>query len=1498
MPETSIPKQRLLQIFQFLEAFHQVRNPVVRQLRDQPWSFDLTKLPDHESIRLGSRSHAKGKSPEEGDEDVVLRIERPRFTPAPDPPESLRAWVIAGWQEYPGRAEVRETLNEWTQKGGTVTVAFEESAARVRALGQWRAQREAWLRAERPAREAARVFEAIYELHSRLLRESEKVELVLGDGHLNWRQKAGGVDHPLLLVRVSIDFDPQVPAFTIRETDAAPELYSGVFRTLEGVDPRVVGALRQQLQDGGYHPLEKEATSTYLRGMAVQLSPKGEFLGEAAAAGEQDHPRIRRGPVLFLRDRSLGFATALEAIIKALQTTDPELPPSLIGVTGFAPPVPTEIIEPTGSWKADGNHDTEVLFSKPANVEQLQIAKRLTEHGSVLVQGPPGTGKTHTIANLIGHLLAQGKSVLVTAHTSKALNEVRAKVVPSLQPLCVSVLGRDAANQDERERSVTGIVDRLSTTNAEALEARARSERAERERILSELGQAQATLLAARTSEYTPIVIGGTSRLPSEAARVVAAGKSRHDWIPAPVTSGAVCPLSEEEVLELYRTNVSVSREDEKALAATLPHPSELLLPSAFAEMATKINDLVTRPKRWPVSLWHNDVSSRDQLNAIKIATRRATEAVRPGRDWLLGVMEAGRKGGASRETWETLLREIAETHSAVETAREHTLRHEIKFHPTLDRRQQMSIVQQIIEDGPERLNFGFFGRLAHREWADFVGGLRIDGKPPADKAALRIVSAALNVAEAREKLVARWDRQVRPLGGPAIVIDGTPPEAAALQLSEELHQALSWADAHAKPVQTALSTGFDWNSFAASYPTDYSANAPTQTLLRALGDLPHVIDERLAEFDLQELRSEIARLSKHLESKESGGEGAADLVKALRASVLSLNDAAYRDAFERLTALHNRNHDLSRRRELLLRLDAHAPGWAAAIRQREAPHGGAAPPGRTGPAWDWIQFETELDRRAQISIVETQRRIENLERTLREVTARLIDAAAWAAQLKRTKFEQRQSLIGWAQIVKKIGKGTGKRVPKLQAEARKLMAASQSAVPVWIMPLAQVVENFDAATTKFDVVIIDEASQADAKAMIALYMGRQVVVVGDHKQVSPDAVGQDVLEVDHLIEEHLAGIPNAKLYDGQQSIYDIAMQSFGGIICLKEHFRCVPEIIEFSNHLSYDGTIKPLRDASNVKVRPHVVEHRVVAKAAADKKNRDEAEEIAALIAAAIEMPEYAENEEGEPTSFGVISLVGDEQALEIERLLRAKLSPAAYSRHQILCGNPAQFQGAERDVVFLSMVDTPGDGPLRMRQEPSFQKRYNVAASRARNQMWVVHSLNPGIDLKSGDLRRRLIEHAQAPMALTARIARAAKHADSEFEKLVGARLIERGFHLTPQWQVGHYFIDLVVSDGQNRLAIECDGDKYHPVEKIAEDMERQAILERLGWRFERIRGSTFFRDPERAMERVFERLRAMHIQPQSASSQETPTRSQTIEAVIRRAQEARSSTKSLSD
>jgi very-short-patch-repair endonuclease len=218
----------------------------------------------------------------------------------------------------------------------------------------------------------------------------------------------------------------------------------------------------------------------------------------------------------------------------------------------------------------------------------------------------------------------------------------------------------------------------------------------------------------------------------------------------------------------------------------------------------------------------------------------------------------------------------------------------------------------------------------------------------------------------------------------------------------------------------------------------------------------------------------------------------------------------------------------------------------------------------------------------------------------------------------------------------------------------------------------------------------------------------------------------------------------------------------------------------------------------------------------------------------------------------------------------------------HRLLCGSAAQFQGDERDIIFISLIDTTERGPLRLRDQQLFKQRFNVAASRGRDQMWIVHSLNPEQDLKPGDLRRQLIEHAYDPSHLMRALEDGnEKKSQSPFQRDVMKHLLGEGYSVTPRWGVGKYQIDLVVQSDGKRMAIECEGDPAYPMDinQLPEDMERQATLERLGWVFTRVRATEFLRDPERAMQPVFDKLQLLDILPEEQDldqHEEPPTAS----------------------
>ena len=1496
--QLEIARQRLAQVFRFLEAFNQLRNPVKRQIREQSWVLWLRDVPEHPSIQkmqtkdsatdgadVSSRDSETAEALDSASaEDYILRVCRPRLTSAPVPPPELRDWLLDGWDDPADNIQVQPSLQLDDAQAGAVSIRFGDDPDRPRLLERWRRVWEEWAQNERPARDAMRVFERLYELHAQIEREPEQVELVLGDGILNWRRPEGGIHHPIILQRLHMEFEPATPEFRLTETERPVELYSSLFRSVSEVDGRVVAKLRDELERAGYHPLAGDATSRFLQRMVIQLSPRGEFVGNAEPRGEEDYPRLGRDPVIFLRKRTLGFATAIEAILEDLTARD-DLPPALLRIVGIEGP-PSERDEPGGNGIAV-EEDERILLTKAANSEQLQIARRLEQHGSVLVQGPPGTGKTHTIANLIGHLLAEGKSVLVTSHRTKALRVLREQVESVLQPLCVSVLESDIQSRQQLEGSVQAIVQRLSDDDRDRLENDARALAQQRKKIVEALRENREKLLKARTDEYRDVVVAGDSYPPSDAARRVADGRARDDWIPSPVAGHAPLPLSPSEVIELYRTNGTIAPEDEKELQYPLPATGQLVSPSELRHLVCDLNEVPVGDER-AVPLWQS-VQEEPDPEALEELLRRVMSAVGSAADeppWRLAAIQAGYLGGTHREPWESLLSLTEEAYERGVEAQESILRYAPSLADDIPLSEQPAVLDEIVEflRGGGRL--GKLALLTRPRWRRLIEGARVNDRPARTIDEFASLRQLATLQERRRDLQERWERFMVPLG--AASLPGTSDsERIAAQYLQPIRDGLGWQELVMKPLEEDLrSVGFRWPDFIASVPPRTDQTPELLRLRDAVQEnLQLLFDARIRQIR----RNRAERRVVHLR-KELAPTALAEVVKRLDDAVARLDPVAYSEAYERLQELKSRADEPALRRRLLEQLDSAAPGWAAAIRDRTPPHDSSEVPGDAAAAWLWRQLNDELEARSQTSLDELQAKLCKLKEDLRLATTELVDRLAWKAQLQRTSLRQRQALMGWLDAVRRIGRGTGRRAPRLRVEAQRLMNQSRDAVPVWIMPLSRVVENFDPRTARFDVLVIDEASQSDALALIALYLAEGAVIVGDHQQVSPEAVGLRIDEVEHLIREHLQGIPNAVLYDGQQSVYGIAMQSFGGLISLREHFRCAPDIIQFSNELSYNGQIKPLRDPSQVSLRPHVVEYRVEGFETTNNVNEAEAVEVASLLAAGVEQPEYAGK------TLGVISLLGEEQARVTDQLLREHLEPAEYERRRIICGNAAHFQGDERDVMFLSLVHGPGSGPLRLLEAGPYdmsKKRFNVAASRARDQMWVVHSLNSEVDLQPGDLRRRLIEHARDPLALARRIEKEQARAESDFEKQVLQRLVSAGFRAVSQWQVGYYRIDLVVEGGGRRVAVECDGDRYHPLERLRDDMERQAILERVGWTFIRIRGTEFYRNPEGTMKRVMEHLSELGVQPEGSTSEiggEIEGRSELLERVIRRASELR--------
>lgn len=610
----------------------------------------------------------------------------------------------------------------------------------------------------------------------------------------------------------------------------------------------------------------------------------------------------------------------------------------------------------------------------------------------------------------------------------------------------------------------------------------------------------------------------------------------------------------------------------------------------------------------------------------------------------------------------------------------------------------------------------------------------------------------------------------------------------------------------------------------------------------------------------------------------------------ALARAVTNRDAKAYSDGWNLLQQLSEDRDALKLQDSLLQELKQDVPRLAALLEQDSSNPVWDDRLAHIQQAWNWTQASTWLNEFHGHQDGETlEGEVKTLQRNIQRTISELAAEKAWRHCLGRLSETQRQHLMGWTFEIGKIGRGKGKRAEIHRRNARKHLDECRGAVPAWIMPFYRLAETTEAKPEMFDIVIVDEASQSGPDALALLYLAKQIIIVGDDQQISPEAVGVQLSDVDLLSERLIRDIPLRNTFDVQSSLFTQGVIRFGGRIVLREHFRCVPEIIRFSNDLCYTTTpLVPLRQYPPQRLEPLVV--RQVPDGFREgsggyARNRPEAEALVDAIVQCAADPRYVcARDEHHPhgqLTFGVISLQGEEQTKLINRLLLERLTPEEIEQRELVCGDAYAFQGDERDVIFLSMVAAPNEriGPL---VKESDKRRFNVAASRARDQVWLFHSATLA-DLNPDDMRYKLLAYYSNPATQAVGKPDWSK-CESGFERDVGSLIDTRNYRLIPQYEPfgpEGYRIDFVIEGLKSRLAVECDGPYHDDPEQIERDMYRQRQLERSKWVFWRVAESNFRIDSDKAMSSLWRKLEEMGIQPvsvQQTVGPEVPPRPET--------------------
>lgn len=1476
-------------LFTYLKELCALRTLAVRDVAQYEEVLWISDVP------LGSQGMDYAKScllqpaPEDGENDEAnwIEIHKPRLKEPPALPDELKEWVddaelhnsVLNEPELHDHIVVPLEPAPETGDVRTKTIAIDD---RPDIFGAWidylETQWKSWAEEDRRLQSVQRVYDSLFRIHQKQENLGEQYETVLGVGLLVWKApNSARILRHAITFQARTTFDPERGCISVVPgiDGPQPNLELEMLETADRPPATDFTALEDRLSN----VTSPNKLSPVLKTLANVLSTEGQFHDTNSKIDKcTTRPLVSPSPALILRRRNRRtFVSFYERILEELGS-DGRVPENIRRIL--------EVVEGEGDPRDDSGDDSggpetqkdaELYFPLPANAEQEEIVQRLAAHRGVLVQGPPGTGKSHTICNLISHFLAKGKKVLVTSETPRALNVLTRMIPEEIRELCVMWLGSGPDSRESLEKSVQGILRRKTGWNNafEEAEIRKAVKDLHNERMRQATLQSELCALREVDSYKHRNVCGKYSGTLQEIAATMAAERSQYSWFLDAPGQDEQPTVSGQELRWFCRWGRRITQERLEELKRVVPKSDQLLAPDEFQEAvkvemsaAERLSHVADgrKYKGYNALLAMDGPARRDVLSHLNEISALYEHLVRHHHAF---AAQAAREIAADQDrTWRQLLNETGMAINRISEACHRVSNWEIVGYGNHD----LSVVKADA--------LALISRLEANKWMGWgpvrpkvVKGLlyllhhtRVDGKLCNDLETLHKLVAWLDVGITLKRLGTLWGSHVSPPEGAYSV------QLVAYQdLCEPLREALGL---HGRVQSIA--------SVLRGMPGLLIPRWSDETQVEALRE---AIMAAEWEQELRKARTAFAPIQSYLRSI-ANGKNSHELSGHLMSATKAKNWDDYAIGYGQLIELEHQKDELLRSQAILRTLEQSAPLTAGSFRATWQERVWEQRFGDFESAWTWAQANGWLanlvDKNAMQRI---NREIDESQEKQRQLIQFVAACRAWQHCITSLGEWERQALVAWQQAVSRVKGGKGRHAERHRETARRNLQKCRKAVPCWIMPLYQLVQTVAPSPEIFDVVIIDEASQSGPEALFLNYIGRQLVVVGDDKQITPLHVGINRDDVEHLRQRYLNDMDFTESLGLDGSLFSEAAQRFPYRVCLREHFRCMPEIIQFANTLSYSAeALIPLRQYGAKRLQPVstcYVKGGYRKGKSSHVENPPEAEAIVRKIAECCNDPAYDSKE------FGVIALLGHRQSRLIADLLIQEIGAEEMERRRLVCGEPYDFQGDERNVIFLSLVDAPVDGrDCRMVRSEAMRRRLNVATSRAKDQLWVFHSMTLN-HLRRGCLRYKLLDYCfnprvqqpPAPEIELADLQRRSKDPlerqqlkppgpfDSWFEVDVYLQIVARGYRVRPQFEVvDRRRIDLVVEGLQGCLAVECDGDAFHGPEQHAEDAARQRQLERCGWQFWRIRGSEYYCDPEAALQGLWEALDRRGIRPQA--------------------------------
>ncbi|NBX65528.1 MAG: DUF559 domain-containing protein [Proteobacteria bacterium] len=412
-----------------------------------------------------------------------------------------------------------------------------------------------------------------------------------------------------------------------------------------------------------------------------------------------------------------------------------------------------------------------------------------------------------------------------------------------------------------------------------------------------------------------------------------------------------------------------------------------------------------------------------------------------------------------------------------------------------------------------------------------------------------------------------------------------------------------------------------------------------------------------------------------------------------------------------------------------------------------------------------------------------------------------------------------------------------------------KSLAALKRFFPVWITTNQSAGKIMPPQAGLFDLVVIDEASQCDIPSVIPLlYRAKSAIIIGDPNQFQHITSLRD--DIEHTIAKK-AGVES--IHDGwsftKRSAFDRAFASASNTAFLKQHYRCHPDIIEFSNQNFYEGKLvaqTPLIQFQNrLPIRESgLIWHNTPGKAVRAQKGAWNPAEVEKTISIFENWAQQGLFSDASLT-YGVVTPF-TRQVQEMRKAL-ARTAWFKSVEDRFTVGTVHSFQGSECDVLVYSPIVTEELDKYLVNFAASQSDLINVTVTRAKNLLYIVGDLHACQSVPTNTPLYKLATYAE-------QLRQRQLHPLNEAETAMAAILDDLKLSYSPQYALGNYRLDFMLNaPSGDRYDLEVDGDIHLTAKAVQHDEKRDAFVANRGLRVLRFSARDVMHRPELIKERL---------------------------------------------